>query len=198
MIALPGLTLATRRPSIARAILAEFARYVDQGMIPTRFPDGGEPPEYGAADVTLWFFHAVQMYLRQTRDHAFVRSTLYDALVESLGWHVRGTRFQIRAAEDGLLNVGPADRPLTWMDVKIGDRMVTPRFGKPVEVQALWYNGLRFMEALATRYGDADRRREYAALASRAKRSFRSQFWNADAGCLYDVVREEKRDSRSS
>jgi predicted glycogen debranching enzyme len=194
MIALPGLTLTTRRPSIAREILAEFARHIDHGMIPTRFPDGGEAPEYAGADVTLWFFYAVQMYLRHTRDYAFVRSMLYDALVDSLAWHVRGTRFQIRADRDGLLNVGPADRPLTWMDVRIGDRMITPRFGKPVEVQALWYNALRFMEALAKRYGDADRRREYATLASRAKRSFTSQFWNADAGCLYDVVREESRD----
>jgi predicted glycogen debranching enzyme len=193
MIALPGLTLTTRRPSIAREILSEFARQMDQGMIPTRFPDGGEAPEYTAADVTLWFFYAIQMYLRHTRDYSFVRSILYDVLADSLAWHVRGTRFQIGAGEDGLLNVGPADRPLTWMDVKSGDQMITPRFGKPVEVQALWYNALRFMETLAKRCGDADRRREWAWLASRAKRSFRAQFWNpTQAVCtmLFEKRRE--------
>ena len=187
MIALPGLTMATRRAAIARDILAEFARHVDRGMIPTRFPDAGEPPEYTAADVTLWFFYAIQAYLRYTRDDAFVR-TLYDVLTDIIAWHVRGTRYQIRVDEDGLLAVGPADRPLTWMDVKIGDWIVTPRFGKPVEVQALWYNAVRLMERLAKRHGDAARSLEYAALASRARRSFNRLFWNAEAACLHDVV----------
>ena len=121
MIALPGLTLVTRRTEIARNILAECARHLDRGMIPTRFPDAGEPPEYTSADTTLWFVYAVQMFVKHTRDHAFVRTNLYDVLTDLISWHVRGTCHGIHVDEDGLLAIGPADRPLTWMDVKIGE-----------------------------------------------------------------------------
>lgn len=188
MIALPGLTLVTGRGDVARRILREFVRHVDRGMIPNRFPDAGERPEYTSVDATLWFFHAVQMFLKYTRDEAFIRANLYDVLTDIIAWHVRGTRHSIRVDDDGLLAAGPAERALTWMDVKIGERMVTPRFGKPVEVQALWYNALRLMEALAKGYGDGPRRQEWAALAGRARRSFNHLFWNGAAGCLYDVV----------
>ena len=194
MIALPGLTLVPKRGEIARQILTAFARHVDRGMIPNRFPDAGEVPEYHAVDATLWLFYAVQMYLQYTRDYAFVRANLYDVLTDIIVWHLRGTRHQIRVDGDGLLTAGPADRPLTWMDVKIGDRMVTPRFGKPAEVQALWYNALRLMEGLATRHGDEPRRVEYATLAGRGRRAFNRLFWNTAAGCLYDVVDSSTRD----
>ena len=194
MIALPGLTLATGRADAARRILLEFVRHVDRGMIPNRFPDAGETPEYTSVDATLWFFHAVQMFLQYTRDEAFVRDHLYDVLTDIIAWHLRGTRHGIRVDADGLLTAGPAAWPLTWMDVKIGDWMVTPRFGKPVEVQALWYNALRVMEDLAKGSGDEPRRMEYTALAGRVRHSFNQSFWDAAAGCLFDVVDGTTRD----
>ncbi len=194
MIALPGLALATGRADVARHILIEFVRHVDRGMIPNRFPDAGEAPEYTSVDATLWFLYAVQMFLTSTRDDAFVRANLYDVLNDIVTWHVRGTRHGIHVDDDELLTAGPADRPLTWMDVKIGDWIVTPRFGKPVEVQALWHNALRFMEALAKRFGDEPRRVQHATMAGRARRSFNRLFWNPAGRCLYDVVDAASRD----
>jgi predicted glycogen debranching enzyme len=188
MIALPGLTLATSRADVARSILRELLRHADRGMIPNRFPDAGEKPEYTAADASLWLFHAVQMFLVHTEDDAFVRASLYDGLSDIIDWHVRGTRHGIHVDDDGLLMAGPATVPLTWMDVKIGHWLVTPRHGKPVEVESLWYNALRLMEQLAQRYGDESRRVQYRDLARRARRSFNRLFWNPAAGCLYDVV----------
>jgi predicted glycogen debranching enzyme len=194
MVSIPGLALVTGRVEVARRILVEFARHVDRGMIPNRFPDAGEQPEYTSVDATLWFVYAVQMLLAQRHDDAFVRECLYDVLTDIMAWHVRGTRHGIRVDEDGLLAAGPAEHPLTWMDVKIGDWIVTPRFGKPVEVQALWYNALRVMERLAKRHGDEPRRMQYANLADRARRSFNRLFWNQTTGCLDDVVHETSRD----
>ena len=194
MIALPGVALVTGRPDVARRILSEFARHVDRGMIPNRFPDMGEAPEYTSADATLWFVYAVQMFLTATEDDTFVRANLYDVLNDIIRWHVRGTRHGIHVDDDGLLIAGPAERPLTWMDVKMGEWMVTPRFGKPVEIQALWYNALRFMEGLAKRYGDEARGADWAAIAGRVRRSFNRLFWNATAACLYDVVDGAGRD----
>src|ERR1019366_2419771 len=109
------------------------------------------------------FVYAVQMFLMATQDDTFVRAHLYDVLNDIISWHVRGTRHGIHADDDGLLVAGPAERPLTWMDVKMGEWIVTPRFGKPVEIQALWYNALRFMERLANRYGDEPRGAELDA-----------------------------------
>ena len=194
MIALPGLTLATGRSEIARSILSEFARHVDQGMLPNRFPDGGETPEYNTVDATLWFFEAVRSLLQYTNDYDFVLARLYDVLKDVIAWHVRGTRYNIHVDPDGLLYSGEPGVQLTWMDAKVGDWVVTPRQGKPVENQALWYNALRLMEHLASQFAEKDNEEQYAKLAARAHESFNAQFWNEETDCLYDVVNGDKRD----
>jgi predicted glycogen debranching enzyme len=188
MIALPGLTLTTGRPEVARGILLTFARHVDQGMLPNRFPDAGEQPEYNTVDATLWFFEAVRSYLQYTGDYDFVREHLYAALTDILGWHFRGARHGIKVDPSGLLASGEPGVQLTWMDAKIGDWVVTPRHGKPVEIQALWYNALCVMEELAQKFGDHAGENRYKAAAAMARWSFNRLFWNEQAGCLYDVV----------
>ncbi len=195
MIALPGLTLTTGRPEIARSILSEFARHVDEGMLPNRFPDAGERPEYNTVDATLWYFEAVRAYLAYTDDEEFVREALYGVLVNIIEWHTKCTRYNIHVADDGLLHSGAEGVQLTWMDAKVGDWVVTPRRGKAVEIQALWYNALRVMEELARKFGDRERQDLYASMAERARESFNQKFWNEDAGCLYDVVDGERRDA---
>ena len=194
MIALPGLTLSTGRVDAAQNILLAFAAQVDRGMLPNHFPDAGETPEYNTVDATLWFFEAVRALVAHTQDYEFVRSRLYDVLVDIVSWHERGTRYGIQADADGLLLAGQAGVQLTWMDAKVGDWVVTPRQGKPVEIQALWYNALRVMQQLAAHYGkDADRR-HYEDAANRARTTFRELFWNQNEGCLFDVVDGAARD----
>jgi len=188
MIALPGLTLSTRRYDVARGILRTFARRVDQGMLPNRFPDAGETPEYNTVDATLWFFEAVRAYLAYTDDLAFVQNELYSVLMDIVGWHVRGTRFGIKLDSSGLLTSGEAGVQLTWMDAKVGDWVVTPRRGKPVEIQALWYNALCIMEDLAARVGDEAGRKRHNSMAALTKWSFNRLLWNEKGGYLYDVV----------
>jgi predicted glycogen debranching enzyme len=195
MIALPGLTLTTGRFTIARSILSEFARHVDRGMLPNRFPDAGDRPEYNTVDATLWYFEAVRAYLDYTNDEEFVRTELYDNLLEIIEWHVRGTRFKIHVDSDGLLYSGEEGVQLTWMDAKVGDWVVTPRRGKAVEIQALWYNALRVMEWLAEKFNDETKAERYALMAERARSSFNASFWNEEALCLYDVVDEDRRDA---
>lgn len=194
MIALPGLTLVTGRFDVARSILAEFARHVSRGMLPNRFTEAGETPEYNTADATLWYFEAVRALVAYAGDAEFVRANLYDVLKEIIEWHERGTRYRIHVDGDGLLAAGEEGAQLTWMDAKVGDRVITPRHGKPVEIQALWYNALRVMEGLARLFGFDEDGRKYAAMAARAYDSFNEQFWNEEAGCLYDVVDGETRD----
>jgi predicted glycogen debranching enzyme len=195
MIALSGLTLVTNRAGIARSILLEFARHVDRGMIPNRFPDAGETPEYNTVDATLWFFEAVRSLLHYTGDYDFVRVNLYDVLTDIIAWHVRGTRYGIHVDSDALLSAGEEGVQLTWMDAKVGDWVVTPRVGKPVEIQSLWYNALRVMEKLAGKFGDEASQARYAEMAERARVSFNELFWNEDEGCLYDVVDGDDRDA---
>jgi predicted glycogen debranching enzyme len=194
MIALPGLTLATGSYHVARVILIEFARHVSEGMLPNRFPDEGETPEYNTVDATLWFFEAVRKYLEYTGDFDFVTRELYPVLSGIVEWHFRGTRHGIRVDQDGLLNCGEPGVQLTWMDAKIGDWVVTPRQGKPVEIQALWYNALKFMESLARRCGDDQPARQYETSAVLARTSFDALFWNEEQNCLYDVVADRNRD----
>ncbi|HWS99721.1 MAG TPA: amylo-alpha-1,6-glucosidase [Pyrinomonadaceae bacterium] len=194
MIALPGLALATGRPDIARSILSEFARHVDRGMLPNRFPDAGEQPEYNTVDATLWYFEAARAFLASTGDEEFVRASLYGVLVDIIDWHLKGTRYNIRVDADGLVYSGAEGVQLTWMDAKVGDWVVTPRRGLAVEIQALWYNALRVMEDLARRFGDAERQELYASMAGRVAESFNRLFWNEAAGCLYDVVDDNFRD----
>jgi predicted glycogen debranching enzyme len=195
MIALPGLTLATGRYDVARDILTQFAAHVDRGMLPNRFPDAGETPEYNTVDATLWLFEAVRSLLQHTNDYGFVRTKLYAVLKEMVDWHIAGTRYGIRADDDGLLSAGEPGVQLTWMDAKVGDWVVTPRHGKPVEIQALWYNALRIMEDLALRFDEPKITLEYGALADKACDSFNQLFWNEATGCLYDVIDGDTRDA---
>ena len=195
MISLPGLTLVNGRSDIARDILAEFAKHVDQGMLPNRFPDAGEAPEYNTVDATLWFFEAVRSFVQYTSDYEFVRTSLYSVLEDIVKWHVKGTRYGIHVDEDGLLFAGEAGVQLTWMDAKVGDWVVTPRQGKPVEIQALWYNALRVMEELAARFNEPNAKQNYGEMANKARANFKALFWNEQAECLYDVVNGELRDA---
>jgi len=195
MIALPGLTLATGRHEIAKSILLEFAKYVDQGMLPNRFPDAGETPEYNTVDATLWFFEAVRTLAHYTKDFDFVRDNLYEVLRDIVDWHVRGTRFSIHVDTDGLLFSGEPGVQLTWMDAKVGDWVVTPRTGKAVEIQALWYNALRVMQALAEKFGDEANEKQYKTMSACARKSFNGLFWDERTGCLYDVVNGDERDA---
>jgi predicted glycogen debranching enzyme len=188
MISLAGLTLATGRPETARAILLSFASVTGRGMLPNRFADAGGAPEYNTVDATLWYFEAIRAYAARTGDLGLVRDHLYEVLAGMISWHERGTRYGIRVDGDGLLQAGEPGTQLTWMDAKAGDRVVTPRRGKPVEIQALWYNALRVMEDLAGRLGREVQRAHYASLAERAMSAFAEQFWNGAEGCLFDVV----------
>ncbi len=188
MVALPGLTLVTGRFAIARSILLEFSRHVDQGMLPNRFPDAGEQAEYNSVDGTLWFFEAIRAYAEYTGDYEFVRKNLYAVLTDIIAWHVRGTRHGIQVDDSGLLASGAPGVQLTWMDAKVGDWVVTPRRGKAVEINALWYNALKLMEGwVGETRGDAAAR-PYAHHAEQARQSFNARFWYDEGGYLYDVV----------
>ncbi|MDM9380313.1 amylo-alpha-1,6-glucosidase [Chlorogloeopsis sp. ULAP01] len=185
MISLPGLTLCTGRPEIARSILRTYAKYVDKGMLPNRFPDEGEIPEYNTVDATLWYFEALYAYYRATEDDDLLEE-LFPILVDIIDWHSRGTRYNIHLdAADGLLYAGEAKTQLTWMDAKVGDWVVTPRIGKPIEVNALWYNALRIMANVTRRIGKPHQ--EYDAMAERTLVRF-SRFWNHETSYCYDVL----------
>ena len=188
MIALPGLTLPTGRHQEARSILRTFAQHVDQGLLPNHFPDAGETPEYNTVDATLWFFEAARAYVTYTGDLDFVRNDLYPVFADIIAWHARGTRYGIRVCQSGLLSSGEPGVQLTWMDAKVGDWVVTPRRGKPVEIQALWYNALCIMEVFARQFGDDAGQKRYCNMAAVANWSFNRLFWNEKDGCLYDVV----------
>lgn len=189
MIALTGLTLATGRYQDARDILTTFARYVHHGMVPNMFPDEGTAPLYNTADASMWYFYAVGKYLDYTgtpEDYAFVQETIYPKLKEIIAAYEHGTDFSIYMEEDGLIHAGSGLDQVTWMDVRVGDWVATPRHGKPVEINALWYHALCLMEEWATRFGEDGS--HYATLAAHAKESFAKEFWNEKDGCLYDVV----------
>jgi len=183
-IALRGLCLGTRRYDDARAILLEWSGAVSEGMLPNRFPDRGETPEYNAVDASLWYVIAVHEYLEAadagraalTRDE---RRQLEVAVTEILSGYEKGTRFGIRCDADGLIAAGQPGVQLTWMDAKVGEWVVTPRIGKPVEVQALWLSALASARRLSDHWGD---------LYQRGRESFRERFWNCERRCLYDVV----------
>jgi predicted glycogen debranching enzyme len=195
MIALPGLSLMTGRPEIAREILETFVESADQGMLPNRFPEAGELAEYNTVDAALWLFEAVRSYLQYTDDFGFVRDRLYSELKDIVDWHLRGTRFGIHMDSDGLLACGEPGVQLTWMDAKIGDWVVTPRTGKPVEIQALWYNALCILHKLAQEFDDSGPELFLRELSNQVRESFGAQFWNADTGCLYDVINGSQCDA---
>lgn len=188
MIALPGLCLVTGKFRDAKRILQKFAEFVNDGMIPNRFPDNGDSPEYNTIDATLWFFYALYKYYRYTGDKLFVKSML-PVLRDIIDWHYRGTRYHIRVdPEDELLAGGQSGVQLTWMDAKAGDWVVTPRTGKPVEINALWYNALRVQAYLLEQlnyHGDA---LFYNTKADKVLSSFNHAFWNERNHCLYDCI----------
>jgi predicted glycogen debranching enzyme len=188
MIALPGLTLPTGKYEVARSVLRTSAKHVDQGMLPNRFPDAGETPEYNTVDAALWFFEAARAYVAYTGDLEFVRDELYPVFADIISWYARGTRYGIKMDPSGLLVSGELGIQLTWMDARVGDWVVTPRHGKPVEIQALWYNALCIMEDLASRFGDEAAQKRYRHMAAVAHWSFNRLFWNEKLGYLYDVV----------
>ena len=195
MISLPGLTLVTGRYDDARAILRAYAGSIDQGMLPNRFLDSGDMPEYNTVDATLWMFHAVHEFLRYTRDYDFIEAEIYHPLSNVIAWHERGTRYGIHLDSDGLLHAGAEGEQLTWMDARVPDasghsREVTPRIGKPVEIQALWHNALCVMAHLASVFGDPTASAHYTALAARTCERFRQVFWNDAVGGLFDVLGE--------
>jgi predicted glycogen debranching enzyme len=195
MISLSGLTLSTNRPEIAKSILLEFSRHLSEGMLPNRFPDVGELPEYNTVDATLWYFEAVRAYVEKTSDYDFLRENLYVKLAETVAWHLKGTRYNIHVDTDGLLYAGNKGVQLTWMDAKIGELVITPRVGKPVEIQALWYNALKIMSDFAAHFGDTEDKNRYEAMAAAAKLSFNQVFWNQAEECLFDVVINGTRDA---
>lgn len=187
MISLEGLTLTTGRPNKAHAILRTFAHYIRDGLIPNMFPDGENEGLYHTADATLWFFHAVDRYISITHDEDILEFMLpkFQQIIEA---HIKGTKFGIHVAEDGLLVQGEAGYQLTWMDAKVADWVVTPRRGKAVEINALWYNALRLMEFWTGKPLD---------IAKQCYESFNKRFWCNEKGYLYDVIDGEKGDDAS-
>jgi predicted glycogen debranching enzyme len=189
MISLDGLTLHTGRPREAAAILRTFQHYVRDGLLPNLFPEGEHEGLYHTADATLWFFHAIDRYLAATDDEELLRDA-FPTLEEIVTQHVRGTRYGIRIdPADGLFTQGEEGYQLTWMDAKVNGWVVTPRRGKAVELNALWFNAMRLMEAWASRLQKDPRR--YTDLAEQAQRSFNARFWNPAERCLFDVVDAE-------
>ncbi len=185
MIALPGLALVTGRPDVARQILLAFARYVDAGMLPNNFPDAGGKPGYNSVDAALWYFEAVRQYFAVTQDTATLQK-LFPVLVGMIEAHVTGTRYNIHVdSSDGLLYAGGPGIQLTWMDAKIGDWVVTPRTGKPVEINALWINALETMAQFAHQLNNAAD--HFERLSTQAQHSFQ-KFWNAERNCCFDVI----------
>src|ERR1700731_3156387 len=194
MISLEGLTLITGRYLEAGYILRTFAYYVRDGLIPNMFPDGAKEGKYNTADATLWFFHALGRYLERTDDRNTLQ-LLLPILIDIAEHHLRGTKFNIHVdPADGLLSQGQEGYQLTWMDAKVGDWVVTPRRGKAVEINALWYNALRLYEGWLREEGDAAAAKEIAGRADRAQASFNRRFWNPDKGHLFDVVDGAKGD----
>ncbi|HEX5323481.1 MAG TPA: amylo-alpha-1,6-glucosidase, partial [Capsulimonadaceae bacterium] len=187
MIALPGLCLSTGRHETARQILRSFAEAVRDGLIPNRFTDNGEGAEFNTVDATLWFFQAAYLYGNAFGDWPFLLYDLLPVFEKILDAHTAGTCYNIHAdPADGLLYAGQPGVQLTWMDAKVGDWVVTPRIGKPVEIQALWYNALCITADLMRR-AEHDPA-QYEKLAERAKKSFKAKFASSDNGCLYDVI----------
>ncbi|MBV8637835.1 MAG: glycogen debranching enzyme family protein [Candidatus Eremiobacteraeota bacterium] len=185
MIALPGLTLATKRAPIAAKILTTFSRYLDRGMLPNFFPDAGETPEYNDVDASLWFIEAVRQYIEATND-AMTLKQLFPVLQQIVRCYREGTRYNIHCdPEDGLISAGEHGVQLTWMDAKVGDWVVTPRMGKPIEVNALWLNALHTVAQLGRMLETPDR--ECDDLESKVRANF-ARFWNPERGYCFDVL----------
>ena len=190
-ISLPGLMLVTGRFEDARQAFLTFKNHCKNGLIPNFLSDQAEQPAYNAVDATLWYVNAVLQYLKYTGDFRFVQEQLWKTLKTIIENHTRGTVFNIHVNSDGLLHHGPQ---LTWMDVAIDGQPITPRAGKAVEVQALWYNALKIMELLANKFKEKNEAEKYAQMAEKAQKSFVEKFWNPEKNCLFDVVSEYDKD----
>ncbi|HEV8081779.1 MAG TPA: amylo-alpha-1,6-glucosidase [Chitinophagaceae bacterium] len=188
MISLPGLCLSTGRYDDAKKIISSFAKVISMGMLPNRFQDNGKEPEYNNVDGTLWYFIAVYKYLQQTKDKEFVLNEILPVLKEIIDWHLRGTRYNIHVDEDGLLYAGEEGQQLTWMDARIGTWVVTPRMGKPVEIQALWYNALKVFSELLQLNNQENDALLVNIRAEKARQSFTGKFWYEEGNYLYDVI----------
>ena len=186
MISLPGLTLVTGRQDIARQILDTFAQYVSQGMLPNRFPDRHDltDADYNTVDATLWYFEAIRLYHTQTKDDQFLEA-IFPKLAEIIDWHSRGTRYSIKLDSDGLIWAGEDGVQLTWMDALVEGEVITPRCGKPIEINALWYNALRMISAFAQIIGRPHH--QYEEMAALTKKGF-LRFWNQEKGYCFDVL----------
>ncbi|MEI9921145.1 MAG: amylo-alpha-1,6-glucosidase [Bacteroidota bacterium] len=195
MISLPGLCLATGRHNDLKNILRAFASYVSEGMLPNRFPDRGEHPEYNTIDATLWFFVAVYKYYSASKDKAFITEIL-PTLTNIIHWHFKGTRYNIHVdLADGLLYGGQEGVQLTWMDAKVGDWVVTPRRGKPVEINALWYNALSILSLISAEAGQTEASEDWKNKAVQVHESFNLLFWNELRGCLYDYIDGDEKNA---
>jgi predicted glycogen debranching enzyme len=190
MISLPGLCLTTGRYEDAKKIIAAFAKNVSMGMLPNRFQDSDQPPEYNNVDGTLWYFIAVHKYLQHTNDTAFIINEIVPVLKDIIDRHFKGTRYNIHVDEDDLLYAGEKGQQLTWMDARIGDWVVTPRMGKPVEIQALWYNALMIFAELLKLNDQLQDAAIVNLSAEKTKQSFLEKFWYARGKYLYDVIDE--------
>ena len=194
MISLEGLTLTTGRHHEAGWILRTFAHYIRDGLIPNYFPDGESEGVYHTADATLWFFHALDRYVAVTQDRTTLQ-LLLPKLVDVAEHHLRGTRFGIGVdPADGLLRQGAEGYQLTWMDAKVDGWVVTPRRGKAVEINALWYNAIRLLSDWLREEGNETRAGAFAEHAQRARDSFNRRFWSEERGYLLDVVDGEHGD----
>lgn len=192
LVAFPGLFLATGRWNEAPGFLDTYARHVHEGLLPNRSPEGGESTQYNAVDAPLWFVRAVQAYHRATHDDDRARAWL-PVMREIVDSYQHGNRLDIRMDQDGLIEIPPGDWPLTWMDARLDGKPVTPRNGKPVEIQALWYNALQFLVEIQLKLKEPTR--GYDKLAGVARKSFNEKFWNEDAQCLFDVVDGKRREA---
>jgi predicted glycogen debranching enzyme len=185
MIALPGLTLCTGRPEIARQILLSFSRYVDRGMLPNNFPDGGGQPDYNTVDAAFWYIEAIRQYYEATQDRETLK-VLFPTLLQIIDGHLKGTRYSIHVDDsDGLLFAGEPGVQLTWMDARVDGREITPRIGKPIEINALWYNALETLADLAPVAGKLSE--PFAKMARMVAQNF-TRFWNTSSGYCYDVI----------
>lgn len=192
LISLPGLTLVTGRFEDAKKLLLTFKHYCCKGILPNRFPDhSGDKPTYNTVDATLWYFNAVLQYLKYTGDFRFIQKEIWNTLKSIVEHHIQGTIYGIHIEDDGFITHGPQ---LTWMDAVVNQRPVTPREGKTVEVQALWYNTLKIMELLSTRFKQKKEAERYSTMAEKVKKSFEEVFWNPKRDYLFDVVYNEQKD----
>ena len=196
MISIPGLTLVTKREEEGKEIVRTFLQYQKDGLIPINPPEGNYEPSYQSVDSSLWLIYACHAIYSETGSLDFV-SVLYPKLQEIITSYARGTRFGIRMSEDGLISAGDENSALTWMDAKIDGKPVTPRFGKPVEISALWYNALRAMEKFSRDLNKDAEAHSFAVIADKVKSSFNEKFWDDERKCLYDVLVDDKGDKKT-